>query len=155
SEPVDAKVRREVYDEILHFDPDDPRVHEVAAETKSGDQWLLSDSVAAKSRRAEIKALVQSSKRDAPAPEDATPSPEEAALANWNARIGTSAMRVFSTGDEAEAKSILSTCLAAQSVLNGLFGFEAAFPAEYTIFVLANEGEKDGFVDKLPNLSAQ
>lgn len=155
SEPVDAKVRREIYDEILHFDPDDARVHEAAAETKSGDQWLLADSVAAKTRRAEIKALVQSSKSAVPASEEATPTPEEAALASWNARVGTPAMRVFSTGDEPEARTILTTCLAAQSVLNDLFGFEAAFPAEYTIFVLANEGEKDSFVDKLPSLSAQ
>ncbi len=153
SESTDPKLRREVYDEILRFDPDDARIHDVAAETKSGDQWVLADTVAAKARRAEIKTLVQSSKSDVPAAEEAPPTPEEAALAAWNTAIGTSSMRVFSTGDEPEAQSILTTCLAAESLLNALFGFQATLPAGYTIFVLAHEGEKDGFIDKLPSLT--
>ncbi len=155
SEGADPKLRREVYDEILRFDPDDARVHEAAAETKSGDQWLLEDTVAAKAQRAEIKSLVQSSKGGVPEPEAFAPSPEEAALANWNAQLGTSSMRVFTTSDDAEARSILTACLAAESLLNGLFSFEGKLPEGYTIFVLANEGEKDAFIDRLPSISAE
>jgi hypothetical protein len=153
SESADPKLRREVYDEILRFDPDDARIHEVAAETKSGDQWVLADTVAAKAKRAEIKTLVATSKSEVPAPEEMPPTPEEGQLAAWNAAVGTSAMRVLSTGDEPEARAILTTCLAAQALVNGLFSFEATLPKGYTIFVLAREGEKDGFIDKLPTLT--
>lgn len=152
---ADPKLRREVFDEILLFDPDDARVHEIAAETKAGDNWVLADTVAAKARRAEIKALVQSSKDGVPAATEITPTPEEEALSTWKTRLGTPSMRLLSTGDEAEARTILVSCASAEALINGMFAVQASLPEDYTVFVLANPGEKDAFVERLPNLSSE
>lgn len=154
-ETPSPKLRREVFDEILAFDPDDPRVHEIATETKAGDKWVLADTVAAKARRAELKALVQSSKAAVPAAEAITALPEEEALATWNVRLGTPSMRVLSTGDETEARAILLSCQAAEGLINELFAVHASLPPDYAVFVLVNPGEKDAFVERLPNLSSE
>ena len=61
---ADDAMRRLVFRQVLAGDPDDTFVREAQAEVKVSDAWVLKETVTAKQRRVEIKALVAQSNED-------------------------------------------------------------------------------------------
>lgn len=148
--------RSMVFDDVLLFDPDDARVHELLCEVKAEDKWVLVDTANAKPRRGEIKALVQASRAAVDEPDVIAASADEAALLdNWTCGLRGPDLRVLSTSDAADCRAVYDTCHAIQRLVDKVFEVESKLPDDFGIYILPNPGEKDTFVDRLSGLKPE
>lgn len=152
-ENEDPAARSMVFDDVLLFDPDDARVHELLCEVKVENTWVLADTASAKKRRGEIKALVQESRAAVGEPDAIEPSADETALLeSWSCGLRGPGLRVLSTTDAADCRAVYDACHAIQELVDKVFEVEAKLPDDFAIYILPNAGEKDTFVDRLSGL---
>lgn len=151
----DEATRGLVCKEILIVDPDDPATHALLGEVKSGDAWVLAETVVARERRVELKALVQ---RALDANAKLAPTEVNALEKSMNVAFGnhvqTAHVRVLSSGEKAEAETAARACEATAELLRFAFGLEKEHAPGYTVYLLANGGEQDLVLDKLPGIDA-
>jgi hypothetical protein len=152
---VTATQRASVLEEIIAVDPNDEFVHKERGEEHAGQAWVLSDTVRAKSRRAEIKDIVKKALESAPKAADFVPSAGDMLFKlDWKVSVSTDRVRVLSTGDRAEALHVLQVLHAAQDVFNGVFATSASLGPEFTIYLLCDPAAKKTFIENLPGASA-
>jgi len=109
--------RETVYADILAINPDDALVHTARAEVHGPKGWVLTETVRAKARRAEIKTIVKEALAAVPKIEDITPGAADLAFkVTWKSSVGTDRVRVLSTGDRAEAERVAKVLHATREV---------------------------------------
>jgi hypothetical protein len=150
---ADAAERKSVFDEILALDPDDARVHKILDEVKLDGKWMMPESANGKKRRPEIKGLVKKSLEGAPAVVKEASVPDEVKLGGaWTTMVHAGGVRVLGTVSAEECGRIARTCAAIGPFMDALFDCKATYPEGYTFYVFGSPGEKNAFVEKLPEV---
>jgi hypothetical protein len=150
------RLRRELVDDVLRSDPDDAAARALVGEARDGERWVLRETLAARARRGELKALVQRALADAPAPAPSEPLAREAAFGlPWQGVVASSEVRALSTGSVEEAERLARALPAARRFFEGALGLRARLPQGTTLLALANEGEKARFLDAHPSVDAE
>jgi hypothetical protein len=153
---ADAAQRKSAFDEILALDPDDARVHKELDEVKVDGKWMMPETAAGKTRRAELKALVKKSLDEAPAAQSDASVPDEVKLGGaWTSMVHAGGVRVLGTISAEECQHIAHVCAAEGALLDGLLGCKSTYPAAYTLYVFGSPQEKNAFIEKLPNLTLE
>jgi len=150
------RLRREVVGDILRSNPDDAAARAELGEARDGEAWVLAETLTARARRAELKALVQVALAEAPKAERVAPSEREAAFGLvWKGVVASDEVRALSTDSEEEARQLAQALPAARRLFEGASGLRASFPDGLTLFALPNDGEKVTFLDAHPAVDAE
>ena len=148
--------RRALYDELLTIDPDNADSRALLGEARRDDQWVLAETVASKTRRGELRALVKELVAAVPAPTKIEPREREAPLGvTWSACFETPKVRVFSSGDAAEALNVAVQCTAAVELFRRVTSAPKDVPDVVDIYLLTSAGARDAFVAAWPGWSAE
>jgi len=148
--------RRALYDELLTIDPDNAESRALLGEARRDDQWVLAETVASKTRRGELCALVKELVAAVPAPVKIEPREREAPLGvTWSACFATPKVRVFSSGDAAEALNVAVQCTAAVELFRRVTSAPKDVPDVVDIYLLTSAGARDAFVAAWPGWSAE
>lgn len=149
-----APEREGLLAEIRTIAPDHAGLHELLGNVKVGDTWVLPETAVAKTRRAEIKAVVKKLIEFAAPVEAQVASDQEKALGvPWKSVVQSENVRVLSTGPEEEAIKLAQACEAAGELLRFALDTEVRYPGAYTVYIVAGEGEKAVFLENLPGIS--
>ncbi len=148
--------RRALFDELLAIDPEDAQSRALLGEARRDDQWVLAETVAGKARRAEFRALVKELVGAVNPPSNIEPREREASLGvAWTACVTTGKVRVFSSGDAAEAKNVAVQCTAAVELFRRVTAAPKDLPDVVDIYLLTSAGARDAFVAAWPGWSAE
>ncbi len=140
-----------VEQDVLAFDPDNARIHTERGEAKLGDAWVLSETIAAKKHRPEIKELVRRAVADAPQPEHCDVQEDERALGvNWACAVRTPHVHVLSTGALDEASQLARYASATADLVRSLFDDKATDALHLTIYVIGSADDKRSFLAHHP-----
>lgn len=153
-EKVASKEDRELLmADVLAIDPDNAYVHEVHGEAKVGEEWVLKETVSAKTRRGELKDFVRAAFASLPAPSIVEPSPREAAFGiNWSAVIATPVGRTLGTVSKAEIEKLSQAMWVTRSYFNDALGARAKLPKKLTVYSFSDPADGMTFVAKHPDL---
>jgi hypothetical protein len=155
SESAEPALRAEIHAEILELDPDDERIHALQGDARLGDAWVMAETAVGKERRPDIKAAAEKWRTEPATVEAVEPTEAEKALADaWTASVRTKSIRVLGTVEAEEVEQIAQACEGARDLVSTLFKTEAKLPKDLTFYVLTPE-DRDGFVDRLPDLSPE
>lgn len=147
--------RESVFAQVLAVDPNDDFVRASRGEERSDKIWVLSETVRAKARRAEIKGIVKQALADVPAPKDFVPTANDMVFhVDWKNCVATDRVRVLSTGTREEAVRALSVLHASRDVFQNVFGTTTDLGGSFTIFLLSDPESKKTFVENIPGVSA-
>ena len=154
SEKADAARREAACEEVLSIDPEDAFVHGLRGETKSGESWVLEESAAGATRRAELHGVAQKAHESAPAAQKADPTPDDLALLSpWKASSESDGMHlVIQTGD-AEALEFVRTAHAACALAEALCGQPMPPTKGFTAYVLTDPAEREKLMAAIPGAS--
>jgi hypothetical protein len=153
---ADAATRRAVYREVLHADPDDAFVHAELGEARAGDAWVLQETVTAKERRAQIKALVETALAGVGDLHAAPLSEMEKGLGlKFTQALSTRNVRVLGTGLAPEVEATARNCEAVGVFLRGVLGIETQHQPDFTVYLIANPKDGPVFVANLPGLAPE
>ncbi|MBL8859793.1 MAG: hypothetical protein JNL28_14900 [Planctomycetes bacterium] len=142
-----------VYREILAADPDDAVVHAVLGEVKFEEAWVLHETVTAKARRGQMKELIASALADTGKLFVSEIRPFEAAMGvAFTHHYETKHVRVLGSGAKDEVEKTLRACEAAGDLVRFAFGLQTEHLPDYTVYLLANGGEKDAVLSGLPGI---
>jgi hypothetical protein len=148
--------RESVYAELLSVDPDDAYARGARGEVKGPRGWVLEKTLVAKARRAEVRALVQGALASAPAPVDVAPEAQDLNYqVPWRASVGTDRVRVFTTGERAEALRAVQVLHASRDVFDGLLGVHVDLGEVLRVYLLCDPASKAAFLEHIPDLSAE
>ncbi|MBM3992209.1 MAG: hypothetical protein FJ298_14540 [Planctomycetes bacterium] len=148
--------RRALYDELLAIDPDDAQSRALLGEARRDDLWVLAETVSGKTRRGELRALVKELVAAVPAPAKIEPREREAPLGvTWSACFATPKVRVFSSGDAAEALNVAVQCTAAVELFRRVTSAPKDVPDVVDLYLLTSVGARDAFVAAWPGWSAE
>jgi len=151
--PVGA--RQQAADDILLIDPDDAGGHVMKGEGKLGEQWVLLETVRAKERRGEIKAMVQKTAAEVPEAQTSELTEREKLLGvAWKTILSTKGVRVVSTGTLDEARKALIMSAAAAQVFRQVTKAEKELPPDFTVYLLTDSKSRDTFLDAWPGWEA-
>src|SRR5262249_2253297 len=150
------QARQRVYSEILSIDPDDPVVHGLRDEQKREDgTWVLRETLAAKERRTAIRSLAAAAIAAVAPPQKCEPTAEETELGvHWSRCLATGAVRVLTTGEEAEAQRVAQLTQAAAPFLSQVFEMAIEIQPGWTSYLLANQGEHLPFLEHHPAINS-
>lgn len=152
-ESVLPELRRSILAEILSVDPDDVEARALLGEIKTEKGWVLKETVAAKTRRADIRAAVEAAKAAPPGILPATATPDEKQLFDkWKSGAQSGTVRVIGTGDAKSCDDMANHCRITGAVFQAVLGVEPRWAEDFGIFLVTGAGEKDAFVAGLPNL---
>lgn len=148
AERVDA-----LREELLALAPDDERVRAAFGERRSGESWVLAETLVARERRAALKALVREAYEQLPEPLELQASAEELALGlDFTQVLGTPVARILATGSKEEALALARALQATRACFSRALGKEASYYSGARVFVLARPGEKERFLERYPGL---
>lgn len=148
--------RESVYAELLSVDPDDAYARGARGEVKGPRGWVLEKTLVAKARRAEVRALVQGALAAVPAPVDVEPEAQDLNYqVPWRASVGTDRVRVFTTGERAEALRAVQVLHASRDVFDGLLGVHVDLGEVLRVYLLCDPASKAAFLEHIPDLSAE
>jgi len=152
-ESTPPEIRKSVLAEILSVDPDDPEARTMLGEIKTEKGWVLKETVAAKTRRADIRAAVEAAKAAPPGILPATATADEKKLFDkWKSGAQSGTVRVIGTGDAKACEDMANQCRITGAVFQGVLGVEPRWAEDFGMFLVTGAGEKDAFVAALPNL---
>lgn len=152
-ETVPHELRRSVLAEILSVDPDDVEARAMLGEIKTEKGWVLKETVAAKTRRADIRAAVEAAKAAPPGIVPATATADEKKLFDkWKSGAQSGTVRVIGTGDAKSCEDMANQCRITGAVFQAVLGAEPRWAEDFGMFLVTGAGEKDAFVAALPNL---
>jgi hypothetical protein len=150
---VDPATRRSVQREILAADPDDAWVRGEQGEARSGDEWVLKETVTGKERRLEIKALAQAALDDVGELRETPLTDVERGLGlKFTQAIATRHVRVLGTGQRPECEQAARACEAAGRFFRGVLDVDAQHREGYTVYLLASEKEGPVFIENQPGI---
>ncbi len=148
-----APEREGLLAEIRTIAPDHAGLHELLGNVKLGDTWVLPETATAKTRRAELRALVKKLVEfGAPVQPDVASDQEKALGVPWKSVVQGENVRVLSTGPEDEALALAKSCEGAGELLLFALGTPVRYPGAYTLYVVAGDGEKEVFLKNLPGI---
>ncbi|MFN0009941.1 MAG: hypothetical protein ACKVXR_18770 [Planctomycetota bacterium] len=150
---VPHETRRSVLAEILSVDPDDPEARALLGEIKTEKGWVLKETVAGKTRRADIRAAVEAARAAPPGILPASATADEKKLFDkWKSGAQSGTVRVIGTGDAKACEDMANQCRITGAVFQAVLGVEPPWAEDFGMFLVAGSGEKDAFVAALPNL---
>lgn len=149
--------REEVLDDLLAFSPDNAYAHGLRHEVQEEDgTWILKETRRAKEGRRRIKEVVRAAYAAAPMPTPIEPNEKELGFGiEWRASMGTDLARLHGTGQPQELIQVAGGLYAAHHTFRELLGVEGQFGPEFTVYLLAQRGDKDKFLAKHPVLTDQ
>lgn len=150
---ADDAQKRLVFRQILDGDPDDAFVRAAQGEVKSGDAWILEETVTGKERRPKIKEFVaQALEATGKVFETELTDMEKALGIAFTQHVETKHVRVLGTGDKAECETTARNCEAAGPLIRGVFGIDTEHQPGFTVYLFSSAQEGATFVEKLPGL---
>ncbi len=142
--------------DVLRVDPDDPATRAARGEVLDGEAWVLVETARGRTRRVELRTLVQDALNGAPEPKSAPVSPAERALGvEWSHVVETEDVRALTTGERVEVVRVAQVNHAAGEVFRGVFGAETQLYDDYTIYLLVHGGEKEAFLERHPAVAPE
>lgn len=140
--------------DVLAIDADHEAARKLGGEARREQEWVLSETVAAKLQRAALKERVERAVAAVPAPAPIEPGARETALGiAWSHSVSTPRLRVFTDSTLAEAQRVAVMCTAAMEVYSELVGFKSDLTGDYSIYILAASASRDAFVAQWPGWS--
>lgn len=148
--------RRALYEDLLAIEPDDEASRALLGEARRDDTWVLQETVASKSRRGELKALVKELVGAVSAPSTIEPREREKPLGvTWTACVATPKVRVFSSGAADEARNVAIQCTAAVELFRKLTAAPKDVPDVVDIYLLTTPAARDAFLAAWPGWTAE
>lgn len=152
---LEAAARERAAAEVLRFEPDEPRVRALRGELRDGERWVLPETLAARARREELRALVKQAFADGlPAEEVPLTERERAFGKKWNA-IAAGKLRVVGSVPREELVLCATALQALERFAQGVFGSKYALPAGMTVFLLGDAQQKSDFIEKHPSIAPE
>jgi hypothetical protein len=156
SQQADAGKRSAAFDEVLQIDPDDAVVRGLRGEARSGEKWVLQETLAGEARRAELRALVQKARAEPPKPEPLAPGPADLALLPaWKASSSSDGMRLLAQTGEAEAKEMQTLTHAGCALLELVCGKPMPPTDGFTVYLVVDPAERDKLLAGIPAASEE
>jgi hypothetical protein len=156
SRSLAPSARRALYEDLLAIEPEDEASRALLGEARRDDAWVLQETVAAKARRGELKALVKELVGAVAAPSAIEPREREKPLGvTWTACVATPKVRVFSSGAADEAKNVAIQCTAAVELFRKLTAAPKDAPDVVDIYLLTTPAARDAFLAAWPGWSAE
>jgi hypothetical protein len=141
----------EVYQRILIADRDHAGVHAFRGEEKLEERWVLAETVRAKPRRAELKAIVREALEAVPALENIALNPVEKAMGlSFTAAVGTPRVRVLGTVSRDELERAARVAHATFEVYAKVFDDPVRQLEDYTIYLVSGDVDRDAFIRGWP-----
>ena len=138
-------------DDVLRFDPENERVHQMRGEVRMGGQWVMKETLAAKSGRRKFSELIREIISRVPAPEWTRPDEFEKELGiDWVDVAAMPHFRVLGTGEREETERVALALHAAYDLFREFFGVEGRYGPECRVFILGRPGEGPAFLEKYP-----
>ena len=132
--------RRELFADVLRFEPENAYVREIRHEVLADGKWLLEESVRTLERRTELAALVTRLFEEAGRAEEVDPLDEELDLGlALTYSVATPTARVHVTGTLDEAQSTAEVLPITYEVFQWAFGRQpaATYPSDLAVYVMA------------------
>lgn len=140
--------------EIKSLAPNHAGLHAWLGNVQLGDRWVIPETATAKERRTKIRADAKRLMEvGAPFATEKANDAEAAFGIAWKVVLQGENVRIVSSGTEEEAVRIGRATEGAGILLSNVLGAEMRYPGAFTIYILANPGEKEAFLAKLPGLS--
>lgn len=140
--------------DVLSVDPDHEAARKLGGEARRDDEWVLIESVEAKTQRTVLKERIQRVVASVPAPQATEPGAREASLGiTWAHAVSTPRLRVLTDGSLAEAQRVAVMCTAALELFSELASFTSDLPADYSVYILTTAGAREAFVGNWPGWS--
>lgn len=148
---VTPERRAEVHEIVLALDPEHAGVRELRGEKLLDGEWVLAETLRAKSRRAEIKGIVKQSFAEVGPLMDLTYHMREEKIGvDWKATARTQNVRVLSTGSADEAERIARATQATIGTFRKVMGVaNRPFPV-MTVYLLTKTDQRDLFISNWP-----
>jgi len=152
---LEAAARAAAEEEVLRFEPDEPRVRALRGELRDGARWVLPETLAARARREELRALVkQAFAEGVPAEEVPLTERERAFGKKWSA-LAAGKLRVVGSVPREELVLCATALQALERFAQGVFGSKYALPAGMTVFLLGDAQQKSDFIEKHPSIAPE
>lgn len=152
---LDAAAQAAAEAEVLRFEPDEPRVRARRGERRDGERWVLPETLAARARREELRALVkQAFAEGLPAEEVPLTERERAFGKKWRA-VAAGKLRVVGSVPLEELTLCATAVQALERFAQGVFGSQHALPADLTVFLLDDAQQKRDFIEKHPSIAPE
>lgn len=145
--------RRPVFESLLKLDEDDADTRYLLGEGKREGQWVLLEVLRSDERRAELAASVAGAFAEPVEFTAVEANARELAIGlKWTGVFSTPSGRVLGTVPADELKRAGILLAAIRRHLTGVFGKDADFGKECTIYVLP-PADKDAFINGLPDIA--
>lgn len=142
-----------LFEDILPVDPNDPRMRAARGEVRSGESWVLEETIAAQAARQALTQAIERGRAEDERFEVVAANRVEAGLGfTWTKVYQTPAGRVLGTAEEAELLNVARALSAGMALYRQLFGESRRPPTGFTAFVLADPEERHAFLSAYPNL---
>ncbi|MCK6447332.1 MAG: hypothetical protein L6Q99_13155 [Planctomycetes bacterium] len=150
---LDGLDRELLFDDVVRFDPEHPRVRGERGETKLGDVWVLEETVRAKERRPQLKATVKRALADAAEPHEfrAEEHDPDCGL-EWKCLLGNESVRVFSMGERDEAALFARYATATLTTVDALLGTPDLARQPFSLYALKLATERSTFLANHPQI---
>jgi hypothetical protein len=136
----DPTLRARLLEELLALTPEDAALREEAGEVKHKGIWVLTETIAARQRSAELVRLARTLLQAVEKPEPATPAGDESGWGvRWSAALQTPAVRGLGTVREDEVDRAVRQADAAAEVFRQALGVKARNAVGFTVYLLLPE----------------
>ncbi len=152
---LSAEQRELVVADVLSIDPDNQRVHTLLGEVHSDKGWVLPETVRAKARREELRAIVREGLEQAPRARETALSEREKKLQLPLKAYATGAVRVVGTVEEEEMLLMAQALHALEHLLRAGLGTNYGLPQGCTVFLLADPSQCRPFLEHHPAITPE
>jgi hypothetical protein len=135
---------------VLHYDPDNERVHTLLGEVRGEKGWVLPETVAAKAQREVLRAHVKTALEGAPVAESVALTEREKKIPLPLVAVAVPGVRVVGTTQLEELRLAAQAVVGLQSFLQAVFASKHALPKDLTVFLLAAPEHKQPFIASHP-----
>lgn len=135
--PAANRPSERVYQDLLALDPEDVVVRARRGEVADGKTWVLAETVTARARRTELRALVQESLARPLELAAAAPDAAESAWADaWSCGTRAPHVRVLGTGGASDCAAVATKLEATVHVFAALFSVPETTPPAFTFYLV-------------------
>jgi len=152
-EPLPVEVKGRVLADVLAVEPDNEWARAERFEVKHEGRWVMMEVANTASGRAELDALLQTSREELkPAEVGALSSLEESLDLEFTAALERGGVRVLGTVEQAEIEQCSANLRVARALLRAYVGGQCAYSDDFTYFLLKNSTEQATFLANHPKV---
>jgi len=152
---LDAAARAAAAAEVLRLEPDEARVRALLGEVRDGERWVLPETLASRTRREELRALVKQAFAEGVAAEEVPLNERERAFGpKWRA-VAAGRVRVVGSAPLEELGLCATAMQALERFAQGVFGSRYALPEGLTAFLFDDPQQKTLFIERHPAIAPE